>query len=315
MNRRFAKVSVNVLLISLCLYSVSWLYFYVTAGFTYGNITGTEVYQGFEVNRPSEEAALNAEKILDQPFSYLGKGQQSYVFESADGQYVLKFLKLQRFRPKAYVEAFTFIPSIASYQNKKREAKRDKLFVLLGSWKIAYENLADETGVVYLHIPGHSSFSAPIKLKDKSGLSHTVPADQTAFLLQRKAEMLCPVLEQMVRDDKTDEAKKLLSELVATLVAEYKRGYGDNDHALMQNTGVLDGKAIHIDVGLLTEEERFKDLAVYREELFSKTYKFRMWLTKHYPELERHLYNELYAIIGPDIATLKPKLKTIDEGA
>jgi hypothetical protein len=200
-------------------------------------------------------------------------------------------------------------------REKKAIEKTDKLIDLLSSWKIAYEDIPEETGVIYMHLPHQSMPAQKLKIIDKAGITRELDSSSVAFLLQRKAEMLCPFIKRKMGEGNQLAAKKALSSLVSRLVDEYHRGFGDNDHALMQNTGVFDGSPVHIDVGQFTREERFKDPLVYREELFSKTYKFRIWLSKHYPELERHLYQELVSVIGPEIDQLKPKLKTVDEGA
>lgn len=313
--KRKAQIIVRLLLVLLVLYGAGRLYFQVTGGFTLSNITDLPAMKEIALQEPSPLEWRRIETALSQPYTYLGKGCQSYVFESDDSQYVLKFLKLQRFKPQAYLNYFAFLPPIEAYQAKKAEQKKEKLAVLLSSWKIAYEDLPSETGVVYFHLPEQSPFDKKIQIVDKAGFRHEVDSKDVAFLLQRKASMLCPLISRYMAAGEVDKAKELLNQLIANLVSEYRSGFGDNDHALMQNTGVLDGSPIHIDVGQLTQEERFKLPEVYREELFSKTYKFRIWLSKRYPELERHLYNLLASVIGPQIDTLKPKLKTVDEGA
>ena len=60
------------------------------------------------------------------------------------------------------------------------------------------------------------------------------------------------------------------------LVSEYRRGFADNDHATVQNTGVLDGRPIHIDVGQFVRNERVKEPRLFHQELFNKTWKFQL---------------------------------------
>jgi hypothetical protein len=155
------------------------------------------------------------------------------------------------------------------------------------------------------------SFEKPINIIDKMGLNHTIDPDEVVFLVQKKAEMLCPEIEK--RD--IASSKILINNLMTTLLDEYARGFGDNDHALMQNTGVIGDSPVHIDVGQFSAEARFKDSAVFKHELFSKTYKFRIWLSKRYPELERYLTGMLSHIIGPEMDAMKTTFKTVDEGA
>lgn len=310
--KRKSKLIVNLMLLAIVLYGSGRFYFMATAGFTEGNIK-TDLHQ-----EPDHGLALlggneivEVQKILDQPFRYLGKGCQSYVFLSDDKRYVIKFLKYQRFRPQFYLEAFSFISPVHDRLIKKTAEKRVKLDALIDSWKIAYGDLKNESGLVYLHLNHGDRFDKPITIIDKMGWNHTINPDEVVFLVQKKADMLCPEIEK--RD--IASSKILIQNLVTTLLDEYARGFGDNDHALMQNTGVIGDQPVHIDVGQFSAEERFKDPAVYKVELFSKTYKFRIWLSKRYPELERYLTGMLVDIIGPEMDSMKTTFKTVDAGA
>lgn len=313
--KRYSRFIVHLLLIGILLYGAGRLYFEITAGFTLANIS-QDLSKEPDHHLPplsiSEQAPI--EEILAQPFKYLGKGCQSYVFKSQDGLYVIKFLKYQRFRPAGYLHFFKWIPAVHRYQMKKTVKKREKLDALLNSWKLAYHHLPKETGLIYLHLNRTKIFSKPLLLIDKMGIKHFINPDEVVFLLQRSAKMLCKTIREKMESGKIEEAKLLIKNLLNMLISEYQRGFGDNDHALMQNTGTMEELPIHIDVGQFSEEERFKNRDVYGLELFSKTYKFRIWLSKQYPELEKYVTELLYNAIGPEIYEMKPNLKTVDEG-
>lgn len=301
------KMIIHLMLLSVVIYGLGRAYFQLTAGFLESNIKtdlSQEPDHGLAPLLAEERGEL--QKILDQPFRYLGKGCQSYVFLSDDGQYVIKFLKYQRFRPQGYLK---FISE--DQFNKKLEQKKTKLSALLESWKIAYRDLKEETGLVYLHLNRGDHFEKPLVIVDKLGLSHAIDPDEVVFLVQKKAEMLCHTL---LKNDLVF-GKEVIDRLMAQLLSEYERGLGDNDHALMQNTGLMGTKSLHIDVGQFSKEERFKNPATFKQELFSKTYKFRIWLSKHFPELEQYLTALLQEIIGPEMTTMKTSFKTVDEGA
>lgn len=89
--------------------------------------------------------------------------------------------------------------------------------------------------------------------------------------------------------------------------SEYRRGLADNDHALMQNTGVSQGNPVHIDVGQFVFNEEVKKSAVSHQELFTKTYKFKLWLRENYPELGEYLEQQLLLDLGPSYKTMQPK--------
>ena len=171
-----------------------------------------------------------------------------------------------------------------------------------------------ETGLVYMHLNETHDFHAPLIIYDKMGFQHKIDPDKSLFLVQNSASLLCPALRKKMEEGDLVGAKEMIHRLMRMLLSEYQRGFGDNDHALMQNTGVRDGHPLHIDVGQFSKEPRFQDPRVYHGELFSKTYKFRIWLAKHYPDLETYLTALLFDEIGPAMDAMKPVLKTIDEG-
>lgn len=310
MLRNWLNRFVILVVVVAALYGLGRLYYRVTGGFTIGNITSTLPYDPRWVTKnltASEQNSIKA--ILDQPFNYLGKGCQSYVFLSADGNYVIKFFKYQRFRIQPWIDFFSFVPAVDNYRLGKVDKKRNKLEGFFGSWKLAFDELQPETGLLYVHLNKSNHLKKQLVIHDKLGFEHRVNLDQMEFLLQRKATMLCPYIDELMLNGNKEEAKQLLSRILSTVLSEYQRGLGDNDHALMQNTGVLDGYPIHIDVGQFVKDEKFKDPHVYKQEIFSKTYKFRVWLRKRYPELVSHLESELQALIGESFSRMQPHFK------
>ena len=294
-------------------YGMGRLYYNITDGFTIGNITSDFAYDPrWEVTplRPEEKVLVGS--ILDQKFSYLGKGCQSYVFLSQDGKYVLKFFKYQRFRTKPWVDFFSFIPSIDRYRLKKLEKKRLKLEGFIESWKIAYNELKHESGLLFVHLNKTNHLNKTLNFTDKMGMAHQVNLDEMEFMIQHKATMLDSTIKKLMAENKVEEAKSLLKTLIELITSENHRGLADNDHALMQNTGVYDGRPIHVDVGQFLYNDQIRNPATYKQELFNKTYRFHRWLEKHYPELADYLTTELVAIIGNDFYKLEPYFKPHD---
>jgi hypothetical protein len=290
-------------------YSGGRLYYRLTGGFTEGNITYALPHDPlWDVTPPSPQQLAQLQEILAQPFDYLGKGCQSYVFSSRDDQYVIKFFKYQRFRPQAWLELLSFIPSVESHLRHKRAAKKVKLDAAFASWKLAYEELQPETGIVYVQLNKNALFPSNLEVYDKLGMRHSLPLSQLEFMVQKKASMLCHVLKEYRNADQLAEAKRVIDRLLAMLLSEYQRGYADNDHALMQNTGVYHGQPLHIDVGQFVKNSSVEEPAVYRQELFNKMWKFRRWLRSHYPELADYTDSQLARLIGPEFAAMQPTL-------
>jgi len=294
------------------IYGAGRVYYRVTAGFTTGNITSSLPFDPrFETKPLNGVEKILVDSILSQEFHYLGKGCQSYVFASEDGKYVLKFFKYQRFTPQEWLKLFSFIPAVEEHRLKKIEEKKAKLENIFTSWKIAFDELKPETGLVLVHLNKTKDLNRELVIFDKMGFKTVLPIDDYEFLIQKRALMLTDVIDQQMKGGEIDQAKLLIDNLFSTILSEYNRGLGDNDHALMQNTGVLDGKPIHIDVGQFVKNEDFKEFDTQAQETFSKTYKYRIWLKKQHPKLSVYLEEKLRAFMGPKMDTLKPQLKNM----
>lgn len=200
---------------------------------------------------------------------------------------------------------YSFCERLLSQKGRKKKQKLDNVF---SSWKLAYEELQAETGVVYVHLNKTAEISQDIVLYDKLGLQHQINLSGIEFMLQKKTDMLCPTLLNHKNAGDLTAAKAVIDRLFAMLISEYARGYADNDHALMQNTGVYNGQPIHIDVGQFVKNPLTADIKVRNQELFNKTWKFRIWLQKKYPELAEYTQHYLATVIGEGFEQMQPIL-------
>lgn len=310
------KCFLYVAILFVIFYGLGRLYYYTTGGFTLGNITYELAYNPrWEIPSLSSDKKNEIDQILNQNFYYLGKGCQSYVFESEDSKYVLKFIKYQRFRPKPWLDYLTFIPFMNQHLQDKIETKREKLHGVFTSWKIAYENLQKETGVLYIHLNKSKTLNKTLTLFDKMGFKHTLDLDNYEFLVQLKADMLCSTLNKWMAEGEIESSQELITQLIKRIISEYERGYADNDHALMQNTGVLDLQPVHVDVGQFVKNNRVQDVSVRNQELFNKTWKFRIWLENQHPILAEHIANVLRDFMGEEqFSLLTPRLNKAEMG-
>ncbi|MBA3604087.1 MAG: hypothetical protein H0W50_10735 [Parachlamydiaceae bacterium] len=315
MTSKFLKKVLLLALVISTVYGVGRLYYRITDGFLEENIQFDLPYDSrWESPALSVEKKNEIDAILAQEFYYLGKGCQSYVFRSQDDKYVIKFFKYQRFKPQSWLSAFTFIPAVDNYQLQKKDLKKQKLDYLFSSWKLSYDELQPETGVLYVNLNKNSNLWDKLIVYDKMGLKHELQLDSLEFMLQKKANMLCPELLRLKSNNDLAACEELVDNLLAMLLSEYQRGFADNDHALMQNTGVFDQKPIHIDVGQFVRNSIASDPRVYSQELFNKMWKFRIWLAQEYPELAQYTQESLKMAIGPSFDKLTPQLNKASMG-
>lgn len=292
------KIVYSILFLTL-VFGAGRLYFELTDGFMVRNIQSNLRYSPKRELEVQDEVA---KEILKQPFHYLAKGCQSYCFLSEDGNYVLKFFKYQRFSTSPVLEPLRFIPPINRFVLQRKAHKMERLDFFMQAWTIAYKYVPEESGLVYVHLNKTAHLNTPIVIYDKLGLKHELDSDSMEFLIQRRAEPLAKVL----LNSSDEEGVRIIDELLATLLKEYSLGIGDHDPALLQNTGLYNGKPFHIDVGQFYLNPAFKDPKNTYQDLFNRTYEMRIWLKAKKPALEPVLTHKLRRIIGEDFDKMKP---------
>ena len=306
-RRRLPNYILSFCMIAFLFYGIGRLYYHFTDGFTIANIRSSYPYDPrWEVKPLTDEEQAHVGALLEQPYHYLGKECQSYVFGSADGKYVVKFFNYQRFKPQHWLKYFSFVPLVDRYCMRKaykRVCKREGVFT---SWCLAFNKLQNETGLLYLHLNKTDHLGKTITIFDKMGWRHQVALDDFEFLIQRRAHMLCEEVDNLMSEEKESQAQLLLQNLVNQFISEYQRGLADNDHALMQNTGVYEGQPIHIDVGQFVTNEAIKTPLFYMQELYTKTFEFRLWLQNHYPALSQSFDSYLRELYGDEFNVVEP---------
>src|ERR1700722_10608768 len=81
-----------------CSYGAIRLYYFLTDGFEISHITSDLPYDARWNVRPLQDKETQTlMQVFAQPYFYMGKWCQVYVFASADGKYVIKFFKYQCF--------------------------------------------------------------------------------------------------------------------------------------------------------------------------------------------------------------------------
>ncbi len=222
------------------------------------------VTHGFQVAKmelqfPSHsewEVPLSSEilPLLDQPFYYLGKGAQSYVFESKDGKYVIKFFRYGRSHSEV------------------------KILTLFKACKIAYDLLKEETGLIYLHLNTDSVALPVLHCKDPIGRSRHLPLNRYRFAIQKKAKPFRQTLEEAM--DNPELMQKRIDQFLSLLVARTTKGVFNTDPTLSRNFGFLEDRAIEIDFGNYRSNSSHNQLS----EIKRYTERLHRWLSKAAPE-------------------------------
>ena len=226
--------------------------------------------------------------ISQQTLRWLGRGMQAVVFETQDEKYVVKFFQLGRLRDDAD------LGTIKGLFSRESEAKRQERIThreeIFSSSKMCFEDLQEETGIIYVHLNRTKDRIHTIRLVDRYGQSHRIKGDETSFLVQKKARYLVPTITAHMERGQVAQAKARIDQVFSLLLSLARKGYVDGDDALIRNNniGLTEDRAIYIDTGHLFRtpnldaEERMKYEFQIRLDPFEK------WLRIAYPELADH---------------------------
>lgn len=235
----------------------------------------------------------NLDTLLDQRYHYLAKGAQSYVFASEDGKTVIKFFRIYHLTPPLWVTGLSLPIYLQHVRIRKMIEKGEELAKDFESYAIAYNEMKEETGLLYLHLNKTHHLRKKLTIVDKIGIAHAIDLDKTEFLVQKKAKLIFPSIEQLVREESIDAAKQAVSNLVQLLVCRCEKGLLDKDPDLNTNFGFIGTTPVQIDIGRFRRQD---DTQISRDEIFRITDNFRQWLDQKYPSLSEHLQQEIRKI-------------------
>ncbi len=234
-----------------------------------------------------------AGNILDQRYHYLAKGAQSYVFASEDGKYVIKFFRIYHLTPPLWLTALSLPIYLQPYKVRKMIEKGQELSKDFESYAIAYKEMKEETGLLYLHLNKTDHLGKQLTIVDKIGIAHVIDLDKTEFLVQKRAALVFPSIDRFMLNEGIDAAKEAVSNLVGLLVCRYEKGLYDKDPDLNTNFGFIGTTPIQIDIGRFRRQQ---DHPNPRDEICRITDNFRQWLDQKYPPLSEHLKQEIIKI-------------------
>lgn len=279
-----------ILITALVVFALARVYYKLTDDFRLSNITFPLPYEkSWEIAAPSTEEEKQLNTILDQPFIYLGKGAQSYVFASEDGQYVLKFFKFKHLRPSLFIEALPPIGFLKTYKEKQAARKERKLFGVFKSYRLAYDVDKKESGLIFIQLNTENNPERYVTIIDKIGIKRTIDLQNYPFILQYKGETLRVVLDQLLKKQDIDTAEIRLGQILDLYAEEYAKGVYDHDHGIMQNTGFVGDRPIHLDVGKLLSEEQMRDKKYAKEDVQIVARNINLWVSKNYPQYSERI--------------------------
>jgi len=280
-----------IVLFALCLVRLDRLFLKRNHGFCLHYIEGK-----ISSNTAWDTPTSFPEDILSQRFHYLGKGSQTYVFESEDKKYVIKFYKFP-----SHLRKISWLkhPFAYHYEPKRLQIKdhnEKRLALSYNSFFLASSLLPEETSVVYTHLSPTQHLNKKIILIDRLKAEYTLSLDRVGFIVQQKAELLFPTLKSIIEKKDWVKGEKVIGSVIDVIVSRCKKGLTDLDSMIHNNYGWLEDHAIHIDVGRFVPDETAKQPEVYRKEAIRITQLLSDYLAENSPELYAYYQQKISEI-------------------
>ncbi|NNM42739.1 MAG: hypothetical protein HKM07_00145 [Chlamydiae bacterium] len=299
--KKYIKQFGILLILGLSIFLVKQFCREVTGGFRITKICSNLTFSPeWETSPLSEEEAREVDLILDQEFTYLNKGAQCYAFVSQDGKYVLKFFKIP-YVPPSFVKEISLPSFLHTWLDEKTWKKQSILQQEFTSYKIAYEKLKRETGLVYIHLNKTDTFHKKITIVDRLNIKHSLDLDKMEFLIQKKGTLAYPHLDALLKENKVEEAKECLRNLFKLIKTRAEKGILDTDPNLSKNFAFIGNTPIQIDNGrffLISHEEMAKIPEQERARYVNRmTLIFRTWLKDDHGQLVEVFDEELQNLI------------------
>lgn len=223
-----------------------------------------------------ENGAAVSLPILNQTFTFLGSGRQSFAFIGEDGTTVLKFFN------KKYFEMPWYCFALWNKEEEKKKRTR-RAFFYAESYFVAEKFLQEQTGIMYLHLS--KSEGLPIvRVIDRASREFEVDLNSVPFVVQRKCEPLYSALANIQKTQGNQALVSTLNDFLEMVDFRISKGIADSDHDVEHNFGFLEGKLVHLDPGRLFLCD-FSEKSRVSHEWWSATHSLRKWLVKEYPEV------------------------------
>lgn len=269
------------------------------AGFTVGKITSFHSSNPkWDVGSLTTIEKNLTDEILHQPFTYLASGNHCYVFVSDDDQYVIKFFKQKHMRTNIW-ENYLPLPNKLNTHRmaklKKRIKLRNKTY---GSYRLAYNHLKKETGLIFLHLNKSKYLNSIITLIDQKGHKHKLYIDNFEFLIQKKAEVGFDRLSVLIESYQIESAFNLIESLYNIIITRSQKGFSDADMQIYKNFGFVEKRAIEIDIDKLKVDPDAKENC--KNDLIYISNQLDDWMSTYYP----HLIDQLYFLTTQALASL-----------
>lgn len=278
----------------ICFMILSFAFFFLipqfckkqTDTFTIHAISSFHPYNSeFETRPLTFEEESEVKKALGQPYTYHGQGGQAFIFFSKDGQYVIKFFKQRLFRPSWILNHLPLSPLLHRFRSKRNWKRKDKMQRDFFSYKTAFEQLKNETGILYAHLNPTNHLQTKLLVQDRLKIWHSLELDKFDFVVQKRAIRAYEKISSLMLNQQIEKAKQSIVEIFNLIYTRAEKGYRDRDPNIETNCGFIGDHAIKIDVGRFVRNEAMRDENTRRMDFLKIIAPFEEWIEERYPIL------------------------------
>ncbi len=234
------------------------------------------------------------QEILAQPYNYLGKGRQAFVFLSLDGCYVLKVFN------RTYIDIPPWTALLPlSWQTAEKLKRTERREFYHTSYPLAFEYLNEGDNLLYIHRNSTPYFS-PLQITTWGPSS--LPLNSLTFILQKRGTPLASLALPI---------EEIIDNYLQFIARRIECGLIDCDRDVENNFGFLDTlpprdlsrepKSANVcnltpvlkheryipfllDPGRLRRDPALTTLAGLRKEWSSSVRHLRHWVETHHKE-------------------------------
>lgn len=240
--------------------------------------------------------------LSQQPLIWSNKGSHMVVFETEDKKYIVKFFLNTRHHAASIKESIASIFSFKSKEQIRLEKEQQLLFDIS---KICFEQLAEQTGFIYIHLNKTNEKIKGVKLIGPFKHGYRIRGDDVCFIVQKKATFLIPTFVALLESHNFPQACQRIDQLFALLFEVARKGYVDKEVLPISNNtfGFCQERALYIDPMQLIKADNIDLYTQMHHELYVRLKPFHDWLESTWPTLAQY-YEQQRSIL---LAQIIPK--------
>ena len=132
---------------------------------------------------------------------------------------------------------------------EKVDYRRQNLLSIFNAHKLAYDELRQDTGLIYIHLNKSHHLQTHLEAIDRLGRTHLIDLDKTEFMVQEKAELIFTRLKKLIDRGDKKEMQRCIAATLQLVQRLIDRVISDHDKAVKHNYGFVGDRPLHLDIG------------------------------------------------------------------